>query len=231
MITMRTSLFLILCSIVLQLHAQETKPKSISKHSHNDYEQPHPFQTAYQHFFVSIEADIYLSKGRLLIAHDTAGLKANHTLEEFYLHPISKVIKSNKGSIYPNPNKPLQLLVDIKSEAYTTLASFIQTLKQYPEIIQCHKISIVISGNRPKEEDYDKYPSFIYFDGRPDKNYDENTLKKIALICDDFHRYSKWNGQSVLSTEEKVRLYQVIKKVHQLQKPVRFWGGLDTPTA
>ncbi len=228
---MRISLFLILCSIVLQVDAQELNPGPIKKHSHNDYEQPHPFQTAYEHVFESIEADIFLSNEKLLVAHDIAGLKANRTLEELYIRPISKAIKLNKGNIYPDPGKSLQLLVDIKSEAHTTLTSLIHLLKRYPEIIHCPSITIVISGNRPSEDDYSKYPSFIYFDGRPDKDYDEHTLKRIALISDDFHRHSGWDGQNDLPVAEKNKLNQLIKRVHQLHKPIRFWGSPDAPAA
>ena len=42
----------------------------INAHAHNDYEHPRPLLDALDHGFCSVEADIYLVEGQLLVAHN-----------------------------------------------------------------------------------------------------------------------------------------------------------------
>ena len=41
-------------------------------HAHNDYEHPRPLLDALDHGFTSVEADVWLVDGELLVAHDLA---------------------------------------------------------------------------------------------------------------------------------------------------------------
>ena len=54
-------------------------------HAHNDYRQQTPFYLAYGEQFGSIEADIHLYKGLLMVAHDSEELPHARTLENLYL--------------------------------------------------------------------------------------------------------------------------------------------------
>src|SRR5689334_12084168 len=83
-----------------------------ARHSHNDYEQPFPFHTAYHYQFESIEADIFLINGQLLVAHTEKELEPERTLSKLYLRPVDSILKKNNGLIYPGSNKKLQLLID-----------------------------------------------------------------------------------------------------------------------
>lgn len=223
---MRTVLLAALFFSTIRLCAQQPL-----KHSHNDYEQATPFFSAYQQGFESIEADIFLKNGELFVAHKPEDIKPARTLSNLYLQPLSNIITANKGTVYSYPNKKLQLLIDIKTEAYSTLAALAEILKKYPAIIANKNISIVISGNRPEEEDYANYPFYILFDGRPGINYSEAMLKKIALISTGFSGFSKWDGNTMLPVEERNKLYEVIKEAKRLHKPFRFWGCPDTELA
>ncbi|MCZ9341415.1 hypothetical protein NGM37_27000, partial [Streptomyces sp. TRM76130] len=49
-------------------------------HAHNDYEHPRPLLDALDHRFGSVEADVYLVDGQLLIAHDAVDLDPARTL-------------------------------------------------------------------------------------------------------------------------------------------------------
>ena len=50
-------------------------------HSHNDYEKASPFREAWSNQFGSIEADIFLDNGELVVAHDREQVKKRFTLE------------------------------------------------------------------------------------------------------------------------------------------------------
>jgi hypothetical protein len=223
---------LLSCFIFFQYSNSNAQPNTYTAanaHAHNDYQQALPFSMAYQEGFGSMEADVFLVNGRLLVAHTPAEIDTQKTLESLYLLPISQKIRENKGSVFTDKLRSLQLLIDIKSNAIATLDALIVLLKKYPAITHNKKIRIVISGNRPEESEYSSYPPFVYFDGRLNKGYEKQTLKKIALLSDDFTRYSKWKGTGPLPEEDKELLIRLISQAHHLKKPVRFWASPDNP--
>ncbi|HEU5164838.1 MAG TPA: hypothetical protein VFU29_04825, partial [Chitinophagaceae bacterium] len=68
-------------------------------HSHNDYQKPEPLTNALRYKVFSIEADIYLSANRLVVAHDKKELGTAPTLDSLYLQPIIELFSRNKGTI------------------------------------------------------------------------------------------------------------------------------------
>jgi YVTN family beta-propeller protein len=209
------------------LIAQTIQYSNANAHSHNDYEQVQPFYLAYQENFGSIEADIYLVNGKILVAHDAKNLSEERSLEKLYLEPLAACIKKNIGNPYSNPNSDLQLLIDQKTEANATLEALMEVLKKYPSIIQNKKISIVISGNRPASKDFSKYPAFIMFDGRLKETYSKDALEKIAILSDDFSGYVKKRFPLEISEEEHRYIIQLVQNAHAIQKKVRFWAIPD----
>ncbi len=223
-------LFLGLISLT-NLRAQQINYTVANAHSHNDYEQKQPFYLAYEEQFGSIEADIHLVDGKILVAHDAKNVSVNLSLEKLYLDPLDYFIKKNNGAPYSDSGKTLQLLIDLKTDANSTLAALIIALKKYPNIIHNKKIIIAITGNRPDPKDYHLYPSFIMFDGRLQEKYTKDALAKIALISDDLGDYVKKKFPLEVSTEENTKILKLIQDAHQLNKKVRFWGVPDYPIA
>jgi YVTN family beta-propeller protein len=219
---MKFFITIILTVCVCICTAQPLKYTAANAHSHNDYEQQMPFHLAYNESFGSIEADIYLVGGKLLVGHDVKDLQESKTLENLYLQPLVD---------YRHTNRNLQLLIDVKSDAISTLDTLIALLKRYPAIAQNKRIKIVVSGNRPAENKYNDYPDFIWFDGRFDKTYSAEELNKIALLSDDFGKFTMWKKIWPLSDEIKNNIQTAIKKAHALNKPVRLWGSPDFPQA
>jgi alkaline phosphatase len=122
----------------------------------------------------------------------------------------------------------MQLLIDIKTEALSTLDALVKLLQSYPSIIKNKKIIIAVSGNRPQPDQYIDYPSFIYFDGRPTEVYNKASLKKVALISEAFYKFSLWKGEGKIKEEEKNKMQQAVEASHQMKKPFRFWATPDT---
>jgi alkaline phosphatase len=196
-------------------------------HSHNDYNNPVPFYAAYTEGFGSIEADILLKNGVLYVGHGTEDIKLGRTLEDFYLKPLLYYVKRNSGHAYTDPARNLQLLIDIKTEALSTLDSLIGLLKRYPELISDGSIKWVISGNRPGASKFNTYPSFIWFDGNIEDDYSNEALTRVALLSADLKDYTEWNGKSNTSEESEKKIKMAVTKVHALGKPVRFWDAPD----
>ncbi len=200
-------------------------------HSHNDYMQEIPFWQAYYANFGSIEADVFLVKGKLWVAHTEKELSPGRTLENLYLDNISKQIRLNKGYIYPDASKKLQLLIDIKQDYKTTLSALINTLKKYPEITGNPGVKIVITGGRPQPEDFKNYPNYLYFDGDLDTNYSPDQLRRVGMFSADLQELVKWNGKGIPRDEETDRIKKSVEKAHVQQKPMRFYGAPDFPNA
>src|SRR6185436_16418009 len=56
-------------------------------HAHNDYLHTRPLLDALDHGFTSVEVDIFLVDGELLVAHTAREIKPDRTLEKLYLEP------------------------------------------------------------------------------------------------------------------------------------------------
>ena len=219
--------------LFIQLHcaAQPKTYTTANAHSHNDYEQPVPFHKAWQQRFGSIEADIYLRNGKLIVAHDTTQIARHWTLDSLYIGPLLLQLEKNKGHVYPDKKRSLQLMIDIKSEAIPTLDRLVQRIKAYPSLTKASSLKIVISGSRPAPAQFASYPSWIVFHGELRKDYTKQELKKIGMLSDNFARYTSWKGKDTLPQKDKQALQQMISKAHKLGKKIRFWNAPHTEEA
>ena len=211
----------------IQLSAQHSRYSVANAHSHNDYEQEFPFWSAYNQHFGSMEADIYFHNGKLIVAHDRSQLALNRTLDSLYLKPLRYAITKNGGYVFPDSTRQLQLMIDIKTTADSTLNKLIEDLGSYPDITGNPNIKIVISGNRTEPLLFTTYPSYILFDGELNKDYPETALKRIVMMSDNFKRYSDWNGKKIIPQIQRNNLEAAILKAHRLGKKVRFWNAPD----
>jgi alkaline phosphatase len=223
--------FVLLLVVSTTSFAQPTSYSVANAHSHNDYEQPVPLFTAWHEAFGSIEADIFLHNNELLVAHTTSELSLHRTLEELYLKPLLAFIEKNNGHIYSDSTRRLQLMIDIKTEAVTTLNKLVELLQKYPTLTHCATLQITISGNRPDVAAYTSFPSFIGFDGELNKDYPAAALSRIVMLSADFKKYSLWNGKGIVPAPQWDTLQQLVTRAHALKKPVRFWATPDFTNA
>jgi alkaline phosphatase len=225
-------LFIVLCTVSLQ--AQPVVYSTANAHSHNNYEQPVPFRDAYKQQYGSIEADVFLSadSNDLWVAHSPRDLEVKKiSLDSLYLRPLADCIKKNKGYIYTDHARRLQLMIDIKSSAEPALAQLVKMIMKYPGLANNPSIRFVISGNRPSAAQFTSYPSFVWFDGLVNTNYTTEALSRIAMISAPLTQYTKWNGTGAMLREDEKKLQQVIEAAHDQKKPIRFWAAPDNAEA
>ncbi|MBF4516877.1 alkaline phosphatase [Flavobacterium sp. ANB] len=208
------------------LFAEAQEYSSSNIHSHNDYASALPFYGAYSNETGVIEADVFIVNNELFVAHNAKDIAPQNTLKNLYLDPLCLKVRHLEGKAYAS-NKPLILMIDIKSDAIATLKLIAEQLKTYPEISANKNIKVVISGNRPSPEQYKEFPEFIYFDGRPNENYSPEQLSRIEMISEDLGQFTVWNGKGVLTQTDLEKIQSVIKKVHDQNKKVRFWATQD----
>jgi len=106
----------------------------INAHAHNDYEHKRPLLDALDQGFCSVEADIYLVDGKLLVAHNFTQVKPERTLQALYLGPLRQRIKQNGGHVYPG-GPQVTLLIDLKTKWQTIYPALRTVLKEYSDII------------------------------------------------------------------------------------------------
>lgn len=196
-------------------------------HSHNDYYQAIPFWQAFSCGLNSIEIDVFLKNDTLFVTHSESEIVSDRDIENLYLIPLQNALELGYGN-----DLQLQLLIDIKSNAESTLKKLVETLKDYPKIIENSKIDLVISGNRPNPKQYLNYPPFINFDYQSlDPIEDPNIWNKISMISLSFKKISKWNGKGRLIDLDYNKIKSIIDKAHSYDKPFRFWATPDSKTA
>lgn len=209
------------------VQAQPIQYSTARVHSHNDYEQAFPFWLAWRQGFGSIEADIFLDQGELIVAHDLQQVKKRRTLDSLYLKPLLQCLQQNEGTVYADRSRQLQLMIDIKTAAEPTLEKLVQVLRNYPRLTTASSLKIVISGNRPQPTSFATYPDWIKFDGDLQKIYTPEQLTRIEMLSDNFARYSKWNGKGRLPEKEQDTLQKLVTRAHATGKKIRFWNSPD----
>ncbi len=194
--------------------------------AHNDYAKPNPFYHAYALEVDYIEADVFLKRGKLLVAHTRLEINDARSLDSLYLRPIKTMIIKNNGAVYAS-GKKLTLMIDLKTEGDATLKVLVNRLQDYPELINSKNFVMAVSGNMPEPSTWKNYPDFIHFDGRPGTQYNQEQLARVELISDSFRNYSHWDGKGKIPEADQSKILSVIKNAHALGKPVRFWAIPD----
>ncbi|PPK87655.1 alkaline phosphatase [Neolewinella xylanilytica] len=211
--------YFLLCTLT-PLLAQQT----YRVHAHNDYVRDVPFWHAYGNGAESIEVDLYLERDTLFATHSRAEIASGATFSALYLEELDRL--AERVAL-----RPVQLLIDLKSEAYETLDEVVAAIQRYPKLTESGQVTFVISGNRPEAADYGNYPDFIYFDHQRLDDLGEIDLDKVALISQSFRDYSVWNGYGRITSGDGARVQQVLATVAPTGKPFRFWATPDTKTA
>jgi len=205
----------------------------VKGHSHNDYEQAIPFLTAYHAGMESIEIDLFLCKDSLYAAHDRKEIKQGLTLENTYMRPLAKLFKENGGKAFVDETKQLQLLLDFKEDYKKLMPPLLALLEKYRFMIDpqmtARPVKMVISGNMPPVSEFEKFPSWIYFDGRPGTAYTAGQQKHLGMISDDLKSYTAWNGKGVPSPAAMQKIKREAQHAKMLGIPFRLWGTAESP--
>jgi hypothetical protein len=204
-------------------------------HAHNDYEHKRPLMDALDAGFCSVEADIWLVDGQLLVAHNKSDLKPTRRLQALYLDPLRERSKANQGKIYPE-GPPFHLLIDIKTDAKTTYVALTKVLENYSDILTTTQdgkstikaVTAVISGNCDREAIQKESVRYCGIDGRPTDLKSELPSHLIPWISASWSSQFKWNGKGSMTEAEKTKLKTFVATAHKSGRQVRFWATPET---
>lgn len=204
-------------------------------HAHNDYNHPRPLFDALDHGFCSVEADIFLVEGSLLVAHDFWALRRGRTLESLYLDPLRRRVQANGGQVYKN-GPTFWLLVDVKSEPVSTYRALDQVLGRYQDMISVIKdgklaaraITVVLTGNRAVTEVAAQKVRYVGIDGRVTDLDSTVPVDLMPWISPRWTTFVRWRGEGPMPPTERAQLKTFIQKAHQHGRMVRFWDCPET---
>jgi len=202
--------------------------------AHNDYWHKRPLHEALENGYTNIEADVFLRGKSLVVAHINPFFKSHRKLEKLYLQPLLEAVVSNDGRIYPGYDKPITLLIDIKTEANETYKILKQLLEKYSDILTSYDngviteraVTIVLSGHKP----YDmlKYESnrLAFIDKDLQKSVHDTVGTDIYTMAScKYSKLIKWNGYGALPESQKARLINYVNTAHSRGERVRLWAS------
>ncbi|HET9798390.1 MAG TPA: phosphatidylinositol-specific phospholipase C/glycerophosphodiester phosphodiesterase family protein [Gemmatimonadaceae bacterium] len=227
----------IACTLAVSMRAHAQSPLDHA-HAHNDYEHARPLLDALDRGYGSVEADVYLVDGALLVAHARDSVRADRTLESLYLAPLRAWIGSHGGCVYAG-RPPLTLLIDVKSHAESTWAALEPLLQRYDDaLVSWHGDSVttrpvvaVISGERPLVTLPAERDRWASLDGRLDDLDAARGTPAVAmpLVSDDWEQITDWRGGGAPPDSARRRVASAVARAHAQGRRLRFWNTPDLP--
>ncbi|MBA4190338.1 MAG: hypothetical protein C0467_20315 [Planctomycetaceae bacterium] len=221
--------------LALVLFADPETPTPVRRaHAHNDYEHKRPLLDALDLGFCSVEADVWLTKGELLIGHLPFNLKSERSLQKLYLDPLLERVKANGGAVHKGGSQ-FYLLVDVKTNPKTTYAELAKVLEGYADILtvtrdgktETRAVTVVISGNCDREAITRQGTRYAAIDARPSDLDSDDPAHLVPWISASWSSQFKWNGSGDMPEAERARLKEFVAKAHKKGRLVRFWAAPD----
>ena len=220
---------LILSCVCSSFSFSQSKFPHLQAHAHNDYEHKHPLRDALENGFISVEADVHLVNGKLLVSHGKPQQGA-HSLRELYLAPLDSLLAHQENKIYPNYQGTFYLMIDSKTEAESTYRAIQKEVSHFENLL-CTTLScpvkIFISGNRAISTMLKERYEGIALDGRPDDLGKGFSSELMPVISDHYSNWSSWKAKTRHLPDDLARIRQLAQKVHDEGKKLRLWAIPD----
>lgn len=218
----------------------QVAPLLFHGHAHNDYTHARPLFQALENGYTSIEIDVFLHKGKLIVSHIPVGLNHKKTLEELYLKPIQQVIAQNGGTVYKGFDTPLIFMIDFKTDGTKTYEQLKNVLKNYESLITVYKydsvihqraINILISGSSPLSSLLQEDSSVATLDGNIQGLTDKHAAKVCTRYSSAWESYLSWTGVGAMPANQRTKLDSLVATAHEMKKEIRFYHIPDKAKA
>ncbi len=207
-------------------------------HAHNDYARDKPLYEALSYGFTSIEVDVFLYNGKLVVTHDAFNLSAKPTIDQLYLDPLKTIIRHNGGTVYKNDSIQLVLMIDLKSEKMAAWQALRELFKNnYLNLIERREnerliwgpVKVLLSGGPPVEEMQKQKIRYFSADGRFEQWAEDYSPDLMPRASDSYRKHFNWNGKGQMPEAELLELNRLVALAHAHGRKIRLWGCPDTP--
>lgn len=226
----------VLSGLMLAPAVFSSEPVPIPRaHAHNDYRHPTPCKDALEQGFCSIEADIFLVEGALLVGHDRVDLRPEKTLESLYLAPLRERTEKFGGRIHPGTDS-FYLWIDLKTKGNEMYPVLQETFKRYDDILSHFEngkevskaVKIILSGNKPiaatLNEKGRRYASIDGGFGELDSDVSADFIPTISM---NWRNHFSKTGTGEMTDSEHEELLRHVRKAHEKGRKIRYWGAPD----
>jgi hypothetical protein len=230
--SIKTLLFVPL--IFTQFYCKAQSTPLLNGFAHNDYCHKRPLYDALDNGFTNIEADIFLKNNKLIVAHVFPYFKGKRTLETLYFKPLAERIAENNGKVYTNYNKPVILMIDIKTNAGNTYEALKPLLEKYKSIltsledgkITYRAVTVVLSGHKPYDAIGNEKDRFAFIDEDLRKVSRDTTMTNMFTMAScKYSRMLKWDGKGIFPVAERNKLCAFVALAHRMGEKVRLWAS------
>jgi len=235
--------FMLSCAGLFVLAGCAVFPKAVhplpQAHAHNDYEHSRPLLDALEQGFCSVEADVWLVDGRLLVAHDLKDTKPERTLQALYLEPLAARVAGNGGRVFRD-GPPFTLMVDVKSDAANTYVALREALRPFENMLtrfhadktETNAVAVIVSGNRARSLMAGETNRFAAYDGRLADLDSADSRHLVPLISDNWTHHFTWRARvqdGSFPDSERRKLKGLADRAHAQGRRLRLWATPDTP--
>ncbi|HCD29629.1 MAG TPA: hypothetical protein DEQ73_03400 [Phycisphaerales bacterium] len=210
-----------------------TAETAVPVHSHNDYWRSRPLQEALEAGCLSIEADVVVREGKLMVGHGPREVTPDRTLTSMYLSPLAEIVRARQR-VYPQDKRPLILLVDVKTGWSSSKPALKVVLEEYADIFKApagrHQgdggVLLAVSGSG---SDQKGAPCGI--DGRITGIGRQLSFLEKPMISQSFRSRFQWSGLGTLDPDQETKLRALSERVKVEGRLLRLWAAPDTPEA
>lgn len=224
------------CTMLLTILVEGQVMPLTNAHAHNDYWHFKPLQQALNNDFMSVEADVHLLKGDLLVAHERMFTKKKKSVWNKYLEPLYERAKENNfESVYPNGPKEFILYIDIKEGCPDLLDTLISQLKEVEKMLTIWEsgvkrtgaVSVIVGACGMRDKWVNAPVRYFYFDSGLDGIGSKYRPEVIPRVSTSLKSVISWRGRREISKEEYKKLKDLIDKAHADGREIRFWAGTN----
>ncbi|GEO05730.1 hypothetical protein AAE02nite_33940 [Adhaeribacter aerolatus] len=212
----------------------QDKPLQLAKpleqgHSHNDYWRSRPLLDALNQGFKSVEADVFLVDGALLVGHSKNELSPAKTLESMYLKPLQNIARENK-KLYQQPSV-LYLYIDFKTEGKNTYESLVPVLARYQNLLvnplnksRSGMVRVILTGNYPQEQVLADKQRLVFLDGKVENLSQNLNPAFFPVVSGNWAKYFTWKGEGAMPAAETRQLAEWAALAQKNGQQIRFWN-------
>jgi hypothetical protein len=201
--------------------------------AHNDYRHRHPLFDALGNGYTNFEADIFSVKNNLIVAHIDPFFKSGRTLENLYLRPLYQRVTCNGGEVYKGYNKPVILMIDIKTGAQKTYKALMPLLEKYRPMLSSYDhgtitpgaVTVVLSGHKPYKMIKGEESRLAFIDEDLRKAASDTVADVYTMASCKYSKLVKWTGIGNMPDNQQKRLCAYVAAAHKYGEKVRLWAS------
>lgn len=232
MICCSMRLIITFLSVFICLSAFGQMPLVYQGHAHNDYKHKRPLLDALDNGFMSVEADVFLVNGEILVAHTRLGVNQKNSLRALYLDPLRKRVQENGGCVYTNGPQEFVLMIDLKTNGQEMMDKLNEELSEYSELFTVFRgdaktpgpVRVVLSGGPNYDMVMSYNPRYMSMD-ESSTGFDRSRNADITpRVSSSYGSIFSWKGRGKIPKDEQEKLVSIVNEAHKYGKRVRFWA-------